>query len=97
MDADHPSTGVNFARRSTASAEHRDRFIADPTAFAPQYDGHCAYGASLNKVLPGNPRNWRIHDGKLYVNVTPRAQELWAMDIPGNIQEGDANWPTLNP
>ena len=80
-----------------ASVENRDRFIADPNAFAPQYDGHCAFGASVNQLVPGNPHHWYIHDEKLYVNVTPRAQELWLMDVPGNIGKGDANWPNLNP
>ena len=38
MDADHPSTGVNFARRSTLSAKRYVYFWADGVYFSPRLD-----------------------------------------------------------
>jgi hypothetical protein len=34
-----------------------------------------------------------VYDGKLYLNFSLRAQELWSQDIPGNIAKGNENWP----
>jgi hypothetical protein len=36
-----------------------------------------------------------LHDGKLYLNFSLRARELWSQDIPGNIKLGEANWPAV--
>jgi hypothetical protein len=79
------------------SDQNRERFAANPEAFAPQYDGHCAYGAAKGYVVPGDPRYWRIVDGKLYVNLNEDVQERWVKDIPGYIAQADARWPELNP
>jgi YHS domain-containing protein len=51
-----------------ASAENRQRFVADPMSFAPQYGGYCS---SVHLVAPGkadiNPTAWRIVDEQLYI------------------------------
>ena len=80
-----------------SSAENRDLFAADPEAYAPQYDGHCAFGASQNYKVPGEPLQWHVEDGRLYLNVSGRAQELFMQDVPGHIVRADGNWPALEP
>ena len=65
-----------------SSEENRDKFIAEPTAFAPQYDGYCAWAASQNYKRPGDPQVWEIVDGKLYVKVHEGAQEKWRAGHP---------------
>lgn len=87
----------NGATFAFSSAENRDRFTADPAAFAPQYDGHCAYGVSKGGKVPGNPDLWRIVDGKLYLNITQNVVGFWEADIPGNITLAEGNWPDLEP
>ena len=84
--------GATFA---FASVENRDRFLADPDAFAPQYDGHCAYGVAQGGKVPGNPDLWRIVDGKLYLNITRNVVGFWEADIPGNLEKSEANWAAL--
>ncbi|MCB9947167.1 MAG: YHS domain-containing protein [Rhodospirillaceae bacterium] len=91
------SYDYNGATWLFASAEHRDQFAADPQAYAPVYDGHCAFGAAQDYKVPGDPLQWRVVDGHLYVNVSPRAQELFLQDVPGTISRADANWPALEP
>ncbi|WP_022706094.1 YHS domain-containing (seleno)protein [Paracoccus zeaxanthinifaciens] len=81
--------GASFA---FASAANRDRFLADPAAFAPQYDGHCAYSVAKGGKVPGNPNLWRIVDGKLYLNITDRVVGFWEEDIPGNITLAEGKW-----
>lgn len=78
-----------------ANEANRDRFVADPAAYAPQYDGHCAYGVAQGGKVPGNPNLWRILDGKLYLNITPVVVGFWEEDIPGNLQSSEANWPGI--
>jgi YHS domain-containing protein len=46
-----------------ASAEHRDRFIAMPEKFAPQYGGYCAYAISWNRIPTSTRRNGRSSPG----------------------------------
>ena len=55
----------NGAKWAFSSAENRDRFVADPAKFVPEFDGHCAYGAAQGGKVPANPHLWRIVDGKL--------------------------------
>jgi len=80
-----------------ASAENRDHFKSNPTAYAPQYDGYCAWAASQNYKRPGDPQVWQIQDGKLYLKVHEGAQEKWRADIPKHIEQGDANWVRIAP
>ncbi len=87
----------NGATWAFASTENRDKFLADPEAFAPQYDGHCAFAVSKGGRAPGNPTLWRIVDDKLYLNVTKNVVTFWEEDIPGNITLAEGNWPTVEP
>ncbi|MBJ3777320.1 YHS domain-containing (seleno)protein [Acuticoccus mangrovi] len=87
----------NGAAFAFANAHNRDRFLADPARFAPQYDGHCAYGVAQGGKVPGNPHLWRIRDGKLYLNITPNVVSFWEEDVAGNIDKAEANWPGIEP
>ncbi len=80
-----------------ASEENRDKFKADPAKYAPAYDGYCSWAASQGYKAPGDPQVWQVVDGTLYVQVHPRAQELWSEDIPGYITAGNENWPRIHP
>ena len=85
----------NEATWAFASEENREKFLADPEAYAPAYDGHCAYGVAQGGKVPGNPNLWRIVDGRLYVNITPTVQGFWTADVDGNIAAAETNWPGL--
>lgn len=87
----------NGATFAFATEENRARFLADPAAFAPQYDGHCAYGVAKGGKVPGNPTLWRILDGKLYLNITKNVVGFWEEDIPGNLKLSTGNWPGIEP
>ena len=89
------TTDYNGATFAFATEANRDRFQADPAAFAPQYDGHCAYGVAQGGKVPGNPTLWRIVDGKLYLNITKNVAGFWEEDIPGNLKKSKKNWGGL--
>ncbi|MEM9497834.1 MAG: YHS domain-containing (seleno)protein [Pseudomonadota bacterium] len=87
ITAEH--NGATFA---FATEENRTAFLENPEFYAPQYDGHCAYGVSLGGKVPANPHLWRIVDDKLYLNITPNVVGFWEEDIPGNITQANSNW-----
>lgn len=76
-----------------ASAANRDRFRADPEAFAPQYGGYCAYAVSRGYTASTDPKAWTVYEGKLYLNFSRPVRLIWKRDIPGNIRAADRNWP----
>jgi len=54
------STTYRGATYRFVSAENRDRFIAAPENFVPQYGGYCAYAISLNRIADIDPDQWAI-------------------------------------
>jgi hypothetical protein len=78
-----------------ASEANLDAFKASPDKYRPAYGGFCAYGTALGKKLDGDPRQWRIVDGKLYFNLNADIAAEWAKDIAGNIDKADSNWSRI--
>ena len=78
-----------------ASAGNRDRFVAAPEQFVPQYGGYCAYAIALNKIADIDPDEWAVVNNKLYLNNNFFSQTLWSLDKTGNIARGDQNWPLV--
>ncbi|MBE1284214.1 MAG: YHS domain-containing protein [Rhodobacteraceae bacterium] len=85
----------NGATWAFSTEANRDAFLSNPEHYAPQYDGHCAYGVSKGGKVPGNPNLWRIVDDKLYLNITDVVVGFWEEDIPGNINKAEGNWPGI--
>lgn len=89
------TTEHNGATWAFSSAENLAAFEANPDAYAPAYDGHCAYGVSRGGKVPGNPHLWRIVDDVLYLNVGDQVVGFWEKDIPGNIDLSEKTWPKI--
>jgi hypothetical protein len=77
------------------SAGARERFAADPAAFAPRFGGFCAFGVAEGYKVDIDPEAWQIVEGRLYLNFNRGVNRRWARDIPGNIARAEANWPRL--
>lgn len=75
--------------------ENKQAFLADPEAYKPQYGAYCAWAASQGYLAAGNPKVWRIVEGKLYLNYDKSVARDWIKDIPGFIELADKNFPTL--
>ncbi len=78
-----------------ASAENMKTFQSNPAQYAPQYGGFCAMGAALGKKLDVDPSQYKVVDGKLYLNVNADVFKKWSEDVPGNIAKANANWPSI--
>ena len=83
----HEGAAYRFSNQA-----HLDRFKQDPELFLPQYGGFCAYGVSVGKKFDGDPRLWKIEDGKLYLNLNEEIYATFLEDIDGNVEKADRNW-----
>jgi enamine deaminase RidA (YjgF/YER057c/UK114 family) len=82
-----------------ASSEHRDMFIKDPQHYAPQYDGYCAVGASIDAAEHkdiADPTAWAIVDGKLYLVSNHYWLAYWQEHAKEYIKRADANWQAVS-
>jgi hypothetical protein len=86
------------ARWRFSSAAHRDLFARDPDRYAPQYDGYCAMGVSLETEAHKDavdPQAWVIVNGKLYLAYNRHWLEVFSENIAENIARADGNWPSV--
>jgi hypothetical protein len=79
-----------------ASTDNRDAFIVDPERYLPAYGGFCAMAMSFGKKVDIDPNAWKIVDGTLYVQASPRAANVWEQDVSGNISKADNHWTSVS-
>lgn len=89
------STTFAGARYLFASESNLKTFVAAPAAYAPQFGGFCALGASYGEKVDADPAAWQIVGGKLYLNNSPRVLKRWQEDVAGNIQRATERWPEI--
>ncbi|ANM32169.1 hypothetical protein ABI59_09270 [Acidobacteria bacterium Mor1] len=92
--AKHSVKRDGAAYRFVSEANKR-RFEKNPARYQPQFGGFCAYGVSVGKKFDGDPRVWKIVDGKLYFNLNPDIKATWLQDTAGNLRKADKNWPRI--
>ena len=88
--AEHAGAVYLFANESNRAA-----FESDPSRFAPQYGGFCAYGVSINILLPVDITTAQVRDGKLYLNVNSDILAKFNADFDGSVSRANVNWPGL--
>lgn len=92
--AAHSATHNGAAYRFS-SAANKLAFEKNPTAYAPQFGGFCAFGVSVGAKFDGDPRLFKVVGGKLYFNLNSDIQKSWLKDVPGNIRKADVNWTKI--
>lgn len=80
-----------------ASQENLDTFKADPTKYAPQYGGYCAWAMADGKgrTVSVDPDSWSIYKDKLYLNYNARVLEEWLKTKDADIEVADRNYPNI--
>jgi YHS domain-containing protein len=78
-----------------ASEQNLNAFKANPSQYAPQYGGYCAWAVAQGDDAPGDPLFWKIIDGKLYLNYNAKIQQQWEAKSADFIQAADQKWPGL--
>lgn len=75
--------------------ENLDMFKANPTKYAPQYGGYCAWSVSEGNNASGDPKQWTIVNDKLYLNYDQEIKERWLENRDAFIIDADKNWPAV--
>lgn len=78
-----------------ASQAHADQFKDHPEMYAPQFGAFCGYAVSLKKLRPVNPEIFQVTNGKLILQHTQQAYDLFNADAENNLKLAEANWPEL--
>ena len=89
------TTNYQGAEWRFSSTANRDKFIAEPQKYAPQYGGYCAWAVSQGNTASADPLRWTIVKDKLYLNYDQDVQKKWEVNIPDFIQKADKNWPKV--
>jgi len=72
-----------------------DAFLLSPESYAPQYGGYCAWAVAHDNTAKGDPEQWHITDGKLYLNYDEDIRAKWLKDKEALIITADSNWPRV--
>ena len=89
------STQYKGAKWLFSSKENLEMFKADPEKYAPQYGGYCAWAIANNDTAKGDPLQWAIHQGKLYLNYDADIRKKWFSDKGALIIKANNNWPNV--
>lgn len=100
FDGESPSKGSdqhafdwNGASWHFSSAANQQRFAADPSRFAPQFGGFCAFAVGKGFTADPMPEAWHIEDGKLYVFADLNVRDDWVAALSeGSRQQSEENW-----
>lgn len=76
-----------------ATAAERDIFAAEPTGYAPTYNGFCANALSLGEgLVKTNGVHWRIIDERLYLFYSAAGRKRWTTNTDAYIREATKAW-----
>jgi len=89
------SAEYNGATYLFASAEHQQLFNSRPEKYAPQYGSFCGYAVSIGKLRPVDPTIFQIENGRLILQHTKEAYDLFNKDLKTSIEKADQNWPGI--
>ncbi len=78
-----------------SSEANKKLFEANPTQYAPQYGGYCAFGVAGGYKAKTSPDAWTIVNNKLYLNYNLSVQKDWLKEQSSMIKKADANWTTV--
>lgn len=89
------SAEYNGATYWFASAENEQLFKSQPQKYAPQYGAFCGYAVSIGKLRPVDPAIFQIENGRLILQHTREAYDLFNKDLKTSIEKADENWPGI--
>lgn len=78
-----------------SSKKNKAMFESNPSKYAPQYGGYCAFGASVGALFPVDISTWQVKNGKLYLNLNGAIVKMFNKDFDANIAKAEKNWPML--
>jgi YHS domain-containing protein len=89
------STSYGGARYLFATATHRRDFLKDPEKYVPEFGGYCVVGAAFGEKVDVDPQTGKVVNGKLYLNNSQKALDIFNKDSSGTITKALERWPTV--
>ncbi|MES0864012.1 YHS domain-containing (seleno)protein [Ruegeria sp. SCPT10] len=77
------------------TAANLEAFEANPTAYLPQHGGFCSFGVSVGKKFDGDPDQYLIADGKLYLFLNADTRAAFLKDVAGTAKTADDQWANI--
>jgi len=77
------------------SKRNRFLFQNNPERYAHQYGGYCAYAKASGELVDIDSMAWKVVNGRLYLNYSPRVHRKWEWDISGYIEKADRLRPDV--
>ncbi len=78
-----------------ASADNRDRFVADPARYTPAYRGWCACGMAKGMRVEVTGRDFQVREGRLFLFGGAELKDEWLSDPGDFIDRAGTNWENL--
>jgi len=78
-----------------SSKENLKSFQQNPSKYAPQYGGYCAYAVANGGKYPINPETFKIVEGRLFLFYNQDGTNtltLWNKDEAKLLKAADASW-----
>ena len=81
-----------------ASAADRDKFSANPAAYIPEFNGHCANALSLGEgLIKTDGQTWQFFGDQLFLFYAPRGLARWQDgDFADYLATARQNWLRLS-
>ena len=92
--ATHSATYDGASYYFTTSA-NREAFEANPAAYLPQHGGFCSFGVSVGKKFDGDPDQYLVADGKLYLFLNAETRAAFLKDVPATTKTADDQWANI--
>ncbi len=77
------------------NAANREAFEANPNAYLPQHGGFCSFGVSVGKKFDGDPDQYIVADGKLYLFLSAETRAAFLKDVTGTAKTADDQWANI--
>lgn len=94
ITAEHEGRRYRFV-----SIENRDRFVADPARYEPEYGGWCAYAVANGYKFEVDPESYIVADDRLLLfyrgMLGDALAEFEKEGVDQGVARADANWPAL--
>ncbi|NOD97342.1 YHS domain-containing protein [Ruegeria sp. HKCCD6228] len=77
------------------TAANLEAFEANPEAYLPQHGGFCSFGVSVGKKFDGDPDQYLVADGKLYLFLNAETRAAFMKDVPATAKTADEQWANI--
>ncbi|MDZ7627386.1 MAG: YHS domain-containing (seleno)protein [Parvularculaceae bacterium] len=79
-----------------ANERHLELFMNAPEIYAPAFGGYDPEMLAAGSLLPANPQNWTVHDGRLFLSGTPTLKRKFEEHRPEVIRAAEEKWRAVD-